>query len=587
MKNIKNLFYLLNHKERIRAITLIFLMLITAVIEMIGIASILPFITILTNPDIIQINSILRNIFDVTKSYGVENIDQFNIVMGIFLFFILLFSMFFKVATSYMQFSFVEMREYSIGKRLVVSYLSQPYHWFLNRHSSQLGATILTEVQAIVAGYLRPLLNLIAKSFVVITILILLILTDPKLTFIVFFFFGFVYLVIYLFFKNKIKKKGVLRLKSNQSRFKILSDAFAAIKEIKIRNHEESYIKIYKKSAKSYARAKVYAQIISTLPRYFLEVISFGGVILLILYLILEKGSFNSSLPIISLYVFAGYRLLPATQNIYESISSIAFFNMALDQIIHDIKNTKKHNDIENKETVILENKISLKNIFFQYPKMSTDILNNINITFPIRSITGLVGVTGSGKTTIIDIVLGLLEPQKGYLEIDSKIITANNIASWQKSIGYVPQNINLIDDSIISNIAFGIDYEDIDKERVEKVSKITKLHNFITNELPQQYQTRVGEHVIRLSGGQRQRIGIARALYNNPKVLVLDEATSALDNETEKEIMDSIKNLSKTLTVIIVAHRIDTIKYCNFIYKIKKGSVIQYGTFDELFLNT
>ena len=260
---------------------------------------------------------------------------------------------------------------------------------------------------------------------------------------------------------------------------------------------------------------------------------------------------------------------------------------MALDQIIHDIKNTKKHNDIKNKETVILENKITLKNIFFQYPKMSADILNNINITFPIRSITGLVGVTGSGKTTIIDIVLGLLEPQKGYLEIDSKIITANNIASWQKSIGYVPQNINLIDDSIISNIAFGIDYEDIDKERVEKVSKITKLHNFITNELPQQYQTRVGEHGVRLSGGQRQRIGIARALYNNPKVLVLDEATSALDNETEKEIMDSIKNLSKTLTVIIVAHRIDTIKYCNFIYKIKKGSVIQYGTFDELFLNT
>jgi ABC-type bacteriocin/lantibiotic exporter with double-glycine peptidase domain len=249
------------------------------------------------------------------------------------------------------------------------------------------------------------------------------------------------------------------------------------------------------------------------------------------------------------------------------------------------LSNLKKYKLNKNNVEMNLKDKIFLKNICFKYPNLNKNILNYIDVTFPAKSITGLVGPTGSGKTTIIDIVLGLLEPQKGSIIIDTEIINKNNLHTWQKLIGYVPQNINLIDDSVISNIAFGEgSNEDIDIERVIKVSKIVQLHNFILNNLPNQYQTKVGERGVKLSGGQRQRIGIARALYHSPKVLVLDEATSALDDETEKEIMDTIKSLSKNLTIIMVAHRRNTIKYCDLIYKINKGQVDTYGTFEDLF---
>jgi ABC-type bacteriocin/lantibiotic exporter with double-glycine peptidase domain len=272
-------------------------------------------------------------------------------------------------------------------------------------------------------------------------------------------------------------------------------------------------------------------------------------------------------------------------QSVYGSISNITFFKSSLDNIITELSNLKKYKLNKNNVEMNLKDKIFLKNICFKYPNLNKNILNYIDVTFPAKSITGLVGPTGSGKTTIIDIVLGLLEPQKGSIIIDTEIINKNNLHTWQKLIGYVPQNINLIDDSVISNIAFGEgSNEDIDIERVIKVSKIVQLHNFILNNLPNQYQTKVGERGVKLSGGQRQRIGIARALYHSPKVLVLDEATSALDDETEKEIMDTIKSLSKNLTIIMVAHRRNTIKYCDLIYKINKGQVDTYGTFEDLF---
>jgi ABC-type bacteriocin/lantibiotic exporter with double-glycine peptidase domain len=575
----------LNKQERINAFKIILVMLIMAIIEMVGIASILPFITILANPDIIETNTIIKKIFNLTKYYGVENIFQFNIVIGVCVFLILIFSIFFKALTAYIQISFVEMREYTISKRLVESYLSQPYSWFLNRHSSDLGKTVLSEVQAIIGGYLKPFMDLIAKSFIIIAILALLFLTDPKLTLFIFFYIGTAYLTIYLWLRSKLKRYGEIRSKENQSRFKILSDAFEAIKEIKIGGLEQRYLELYKSSANNFAKSKVYAGIFSQLPRYFLEAISFGGVILLILILILKKGNLNESLPIISLYVFAGYRLLPSVQSVYGSISNITFFKSSLDNIITELSNLKKYKLNKNNVEMNLKDKIFLKNICFKYPNLNKNILNYIDVTFPAKSITGLVGPTGSGKTTIIDIVLGLLEPQKGSIIIDTEIINKNNLHTWQKLIGYVPQNINLIDDSVISNIAFGEgSNEDIDIERVIKVSKIVQLHNFILNNLPNQYQTKVGERGVKLSGGQRQRIGIARALYHSPKVLVLDEATSALDDETEKEIMDTIKSLSKNLTIIMVAHRRNTIKYCDLIYKINKGQVDTYGTFEDLF---
>ena len=296
-----------------------------------------------------------------------------------------------------------------------------------------------------------------------------------------------------------------------------------------------------------------------------------------------QTGSFNNALPIISLYVFAGYRLIPSLQQIYRSFTTLTFAGPVIDKLYNNKKNLK--NVLINKDEKLLDfNKsIKLNNLHYNYPNASRTTLKDINLNIPAKATVGLIGPTGSGKSTVVDIILGLLEAQKGTLEVDGKIITNENLRSWQKSIGYVPQHIYLSDDTVAGNIAFGVDDNDIDQIRVEKVSKIANLHQFVMDDLPQKYLTTIGERGIRLSGGQRQRIGIARALYHNPKLLILDEATSALDNETEKSVMNSINNLDNNITIIMIAHRLNTVKDCDIIFKLEKGRLVKKGKFEEI----
>jgi ABC-type multidrug transport system fused ATPase/permease subunit len=287
-------------------------------------------------------------------------------------------------------------------------------------------------------------------------------------------------------------------------------------------------------------------------------------------------------LPVISLYIFAGYRLIPALQQIYVSFTQVGFVSPAIDRLYRDVLSIKPHNSIQDNEILSFNDKISLKDINFSY-NSSHITLKNINLTINSKSIVGFIGPTGSGKTTIIDIILGLLEPQKGTLEVDGKIISSKNIRAWQKSIGYVPQNIYLIDDTIAANIAYGIKAEEIDMKAIEKASKIANLDSFVLNELPKQYETLVGEGGVRLSGGQKQRIGIARALYHNPQILIFDEATNALDNKTEQAVMDVVNNLSKNITIILIAHRLNTLKKCDKIFIVKNGQIKKKVTFKQL----
>jgi ABC-type multidrug transport system fused ATPase/permease subunit len=324
------------------------------------------------------------------------------------------------------------------------------------------------------------------------------------------------------------------------------------------------------------------AHMTSLLPRFILEGIAFSGTMLILLYLISQKGSLNNALPIISVYVFAGYRLMPSMQQIYSSFTNLKYIGSSLDNLSDEIKNLKAFSLNQDKNILPVNKTITLKNINYHYPGSSHSYLRDININISAKSIVGLVGPTGSGKTTLVDIILGLLEPQKGTLEIDEKVITRHNLRNWQRSIGYVPQHIYLSDDTIAANIAFGLDHKNINQDQVEKTSKITKLDEFI-DELPKKYQTTIGENGVRLSGGQRQRIGIARALYHNPQVLILDEATSALDNETEQVVMNAINNLGKDITIILIAHRLNTVKNCDIIFKLERGNLVFQGNFKEL----
>ena len=584
MQTVKKLLFLLTLQERKRALLLLIMIMMMALLEMLGVASILPFIAVLSNPDIIETNLILNSVYLTSiELFNLEGYRQFSFFLGIAMFLILIFSLSFSALTSYTQIQFVLMREYSIGKRLMHGYLYQPYSYFLNQHSAELGKSILSEVsQVIVLGFF-PLINMIARGMIATALVILLIIVDPKLALIVSLSLGTVYGVIFYLLRNHLNRIGKKRLESNLLRYRIVGDAFGAAKEVKMGGLEKTYVDSFSDSAKNYALTQASSQAISLLPRFFLEIIAFGGILLILLYIIKLTGSFTNSLPIISLYVFAGYRLIPAFQVIYSSFTNLTFVTPTLDRLYEDLKSLKPTEKKQDQGVLNLKKVINLKNVQYNYPNTSISTLKNINLSIPAKSTVGLVGVTGSGKTTIVDIILGLLEVQKGTLEVDGKIITKQNSRSWQRSIGYVPQQIHLSDDTILANIAFGVDAKDLNFGAVENASKIANIHDFITEELPKKYQTKIGERGIRLSGGQRQRIGIARALYHNPQVVILDEATSALDNQTEKAVMDAVNNLSKSITIIIIAHRLSTLKKCDKIFLLEKGEIKDQGTFDEL----
>ena len=583
MQTIKKIFFFLNKTERKQLGLLVFMMLIMALLDLIGVASILPFMAVLTNPSLIDTNFILQNFYQFSKIFGVENNSEFLFFLGLCVLVLLVLSLAFKALTSYAQVRFVYMREYTIGKRLIEGHLHQPYSWFIGHHSADLGKTILSEVGLVVGNGILPFMDLIARSMVAVALISLLVITDPKLAIIVGITLLLAYMSIFNFVRNYLKLIGNKRLKSNQLRFLTVNEVFSAAKEVKIGGLEKFYINKFSSSAQIFARTQTSASLIASLPRYIFESIAFGGVMLLILYLMRQTGSFNNALPIISLYVFAGYRLMPAVQQIYSSFTLLTFTKPSIDKIYEDLKSLKSLKLNDNFENLSLKKNINLKNIYYNYPNSPRTLLDNISLSIPAKSIVGIIGSTGSGKTTIVDIILGLLKPNGGSLEVDGQIITDRNLRAWQRSIGYVPQNIYLSDETISSNIAFGVEPKNINQEAVVSASQIANLHDFVFNELKDRYQTTIGERGVKLSGGQRQRIGIARALYHNPQVLVLDEATSALDNETEKAIMDAVNILKKKMTIILIAHRLNTVKSCDVIFKIENGKLLEQGSFSDM----
>ena len=587
MNIVKKLLFFLSSQERNQLPWLMFMITLMALLDMIGIASIMPFVTVLTNPELIETNIFLNTMFQFSRNLGVETDQQFLFILGLLALILLVASIIFKGFTTYIISRFIYMREYSIGKLLVKSYLSQPYIWFLNRNSADLGKSILSEVGTIVGSGVKPMIELVAQSTVVIALLSLLIFVDLKIALSIFFIFGFFYWLVYKTTRNYIKKIGQDRLNANQLRFISISEAFGAIKDVKMSGLEKNYIERFSNPAKKMAVSQAYFIIVSQIPRFVLEAIAFGGMMFTILYILTNTGTIINVLPIITLYALVGYRLMPALQKIYNCIAQLRFGNPAINNLYNDLKNLNKfelpQDQTNSLPALTLSKKISLNNINFNYPNSSRTALKNISLDIPVKKTVGLVGATGSGKTTLVDIILGLLEAQQGTLEVDGNIITKENSRVWQKSIGYVPQQIYLADDTISGNIALGVEAKNINQKAVEDAAKIANLHEFIFNELPNKYETKTGERGIRLSGGQRQRIGIARALYHKPKVLILDEATSALDNLTEKAVMEAVNNLGKDITIILIAHRLSTVKKCDIIFFLEKGELKNKGTFEEL----
>ena len=583
MKIYLKIFNLLSYQEKKKAILVIFLTLVMGLIDAVGAASIMPFLSLVANPDIIETNTLLNYIKQITQ---IKSTDEFTFFIGIFVFLLLVFSLIIKTLTLYAQTKFSLIRDFTFGKKLLVIYLSQPYSWYLTKNSSELGKNILAEVSDVVKNGLVPLINLISGLIISITMTCLMFIVEPKLALLISSVFLICYLVIYRSLKRIISKIGKEKFEANKNRYKTVNEVFGAIKEVKITNLEEDFIGRFSKPAIIHAKNSTLAKLIGALPRFFLEIIAFGGMFMVTLYLLKTYKDIKFILPTIGLYAYAGYRILPSLQMIYSSITSIKYAAPSINNLYNDFNYYENNKTKRNEKTQLIfpRKNIILKNIKYKYPDQEKEILKNINLEIKANVATGFVGFTGSGKTTLIDIILGLLDPQNGEMKIDGKSIKNKDLYSWQQSIGYVPQNIYIADETIESNIAFGFKKNEIDKDKIQRVTKISEIHEFIMNELPNKYQTIVGERGIRLSGGQKQRIGIARALYKDPKVLILDEATSALDNITERNLMKNIYKINKNITILIVAHRLSTIKECDNIFLLNNGEIIDNGAYLDLY---
>ena len=584
MSTLQKLLDLLSPYEQKHAALLLVMVVITAILDVIGVASIMPFMAVLANPQLVETNAVLSVVYAKANLLGVTNTDEFFFVLGVMTFTLLIVSLSSRAITTYIQVRFVLMREYSIGKRLVEGYLHQPYTWFLNRNSSDLGKTVLSEVTLVIHHAMTPMLTLISQGLVVIAMTTMVLFVDPVLALSVAAVLGVAYGVILMLMSGFLARIGSERVKANEERFAAVNEAFDAVKEVKIGGLEKGYISRFAAPSVTFARHQAAAQAVALLPRFLLEAVAFGGMILLVLILMARSGGFESALPIMALYALVGYRLMPSLQQIYASWATLSYAAPALDALHKDLMSLKTVEPVPKSTAFMPFNQaITLSNIVFTYPKASQPSLKKISLEIRAYSTIGLVGSTGSGKTTTVDLILGLLEPQEGTLELDGQVINSSNRSCWQQSIGYVPQQIYLADDSLAANIAFGVEGNKIDQAAVERSAKIANLHEFVINELPHAYATTVGERGVRLSGGQRQRIGIARALYHNPQVLILDEATSALDNLTEQAVMEAVNNLGHEITIILIAHRLSTVRQCDHIFMLEKGEIKAQGNYEEL----
>ena len=577
----KKLFDLLDRRERRRFYQLLVLIMLMGLLDMAGVASILPFLAVVSDPAMITGNPTLAMLYGWS---GLTTPDAFLILFGLLVFGFVIFSLGFKTLTLYAIARFSQMRNHSISTRLLASYLSQPYVWFLNRHSADLGKSVLAEAQSLVGGVLIPAMRLLAQTVSLSFLVILLILVNPAVALTATLGLGGAYVGIFLTVRRYLVRIGKTRLAANKARFQIAQEVMGGIKEVKLMGLEAAYLTRFRQPSRAMAASTASAQIVGELPRHLLEGIAFGGMIALVITLLLkEGGNLADILPVLGVFAFAALRMFPAVQQIYHALTLMRSSGMVLDAIHRDMMAMQGTPAAPAAPALHLRRQLDLDGVHYAYPQAESAALKGLSLSITANTTVGIVGGTGAGKTTAVDVMLGLLVPQAGELRVDGVAITPANLRSWQNSVGYVAQQIFLIDESVAANIAFGIAPEAIDMAAVERAARVANLHDFVMRELPQGYLTAVGERGVRLSGGQRQRIGIARALYHDPDVLLLDEATSALDNLTERAVMEAVHNLGHDKTIIMIAHRLTTVRDCDMIFLLENGQLAAQGSYDDL----
>jgi ATP-binding cassette subfamily C protein len=556
--------------------------------QMLSVAFIFPFLSVASNPQIIYENHYLNLIYNYLNF---QDQRSFLILFGGILLIIFLVANLVGALFTWRSHHFTWSVNHELSVRLIENYLSRDYAFFTQSNSSDLQKNIQTEINEVTSFVLNPILSILDRGVSLLMVITMLMLINPYAALLIGGLFGFIYYSIYYLAKNALNRIGLDSLEDREAKYRSANEIFGAIKIAKIYNIESFFISRFIKGSKRLSKNQTIRMTVSQLPRYAIEAVAFTIMIGIGIYIIGIKSNFVEAIPILGLYVVAAYRLLPWMQQLYTGYSilrsqtpHIYYLQKEFENIeLYASEKDNSHNEKKDRRPFYDSSVIEFQDVSFSYAKAKNATIDDMSFTIDENTTVGFLGETGSGKTTTIDLLLGLYFPQKGSIFIQGELLTRANVKSWQKIIGYVPQDIYLADSSIMENIAFGINRDEISIAQVRKVASLANIDHFIEEELVDQYETIVGERGVRLSGGQRQRIGIARALYREPDILVFDEATSSLDIETEKSVMTAIEKLTHKKTIIIIAHRLSTLENCDVIIKLDKGRIIETGTFEEV----
>ena len=576
---LARLWRLFGREERRRLLTIAPLLALAAAVEVVAVAAVMPFLALLADPgslpDLPLVGNLLAGIDPDAASESLP-------LAGLSLALLLLLANGLLIATSWWVHRFSWGLNHSISSRLLRHYLRQPYAFVLQRNTAELVNKVIVEVRQLSDQGVRAALDLLTRSTVIVALVGLLVVLDPLLAGVAFASLGTVYGVIYLVSRRYLRRIGREIVAAGAARLKAVNEALGGFKDLRVAGRERAAYEQYLPHSRRFGEVQAAVGVLVMVPRYALEAIAVGGVVVVASLLAGREGSSVAALPVFGAYAFAGLRLMPAMQHLFGAVARLRFVTGALDAIEADMRLAS---DLEADVTPADETPypfreaISLRGVTYAYPSGDGELaLHSADVDVRRNRSLAIVGRTGSGKSTLVDVLLGLLTPDEGCVSVDGQPVPPERVRAYRRLFGYVPQSIYLLDDSIARNVAFGLPEDAIDLEAVRRACRQAQIAQFVEEELPKGYLTRVGERGVRLSGGQRQRIGIARALYHQPPVLVFDEATSALDVHTEQQVYQALDAIARERTVVTIAHRLETVAKADHVIALERGRVVDEG---------
>ena len=574
---LSKLNYIFNRKQKLTMAVLLFAIFTGACLELIGVSLVMPLIQLISERNSIEKNAFLKTLYDMT---GAKSREDFFIVLAGLIILVYIIKNIYLSAMYYCQYSFIYNNQLSVAGRLIDCYLRKPYTYHLDHNTSEMIRNIMLDTDRLFQLILS-VLNVASEALLSLLLTLYLLFRDPMMSVSVAAILAFCVGLFMLLTKDRVRSYGQMNQKYDGKMHQAINQALGAVKDIKILHREKYFVNSFISCGQMKMKALINTNFFGTVPRYLIESSCVGAIMLVLIFKLKSGTDLSSIVPELAAFAIAAFKLLPSVGKISNYINGITFLKPSIDLIYHDIKETedmvsKKPQEDLSEDRNLLQNanptEIKIEHLTYSYPNCDSDVLKDVSFEIPLGSSVGLIGQSGAGKSTLADIILGILSPKSGRVMYGGLNVHEHPLF-WSKKLSYIPQSIYLADESVRANVAFGIEPNEIDDNKVWEALREAQLEEFVKS-LPEGLDSEVGERGVRLSGGQRQRIGIARALYGDPEILVLDEATSALDGETESAVMDAIEQLHGKKTLLIIAHRLTTIKSCEYVFKVEDGQV-------------